>query len=61
MWQCRLVVASGCKKAAGTALNLSLITLSGQIILAVDPCLMGVEMRIQRFDMIVMIGNADGV
>ena len=38
-----------------------LVTLSGQVIVMADPCVAGIEMNIQRFDMITMGGNAGGV
>ena len=38
-----------------------LVALSGQIILMADPCVMGVEMKIHRFDVVTMGGNAGHV
>ena len=38
-----------------------LFTLSGQIFGMADPCMVGVEMRIKRFNMIMMGGNAGDV
>ena len=61
MWLCRQVVILEYGVVAEVVWAGELVALSGHIIVVIDPCMVGVEMKIHRFDVMTMGGKADGV
>ena len=58
MWHCRPVVILRYEEVDSGD---ELVALSGHIIVIVDPCVIGVEMKIHKFDVSTTGGKAGGV